>query len=127
MSDIVKNEKNEIASQELKLDVANGGVPRDYYSQNPCLIGYTYLRFEVDGTILPCCIAKHTIGDAYQQDWREIWHSGAYENFRKKMSQIPVDRFHLQDPEWTFCQQCSHFTINKDKNDLLKIDRKEKA
>lgn len=123
MSDLIPKDDNGVVLSEVKVDVINGNVPTDYYSANPCLIGYSYLRFEVSGEIAPCCIAKHTIGSAYKQDWREVWHSGAYENFRKKMARIHVDRFHQSDPEWTFCQQCSHLSLNKDKNYLLKKPR----
>lgn len=120
MSDIQKKENSEVALSELKLETLNGNVPTDYYSQNPCLIGYSYLRFNVSGSIVPCCIAKHTIGHAYKQDWRDVWHSGSYENFRRKMSKIHLEKFHLTDPEWAFCQQCSHLTSNREKNELLK-------
>ena len=120
MSDIVKKEKQEVALQEIKVDVQNGDIPTDFYSNNPCLVGYSYIRFEVSGSMAPCCIAKHTIGSAYEQDWRDVWHSGAYENFRKKMARIHLDKFHKVDPEWTFCQQCSHLDLNRDKNELLK-------
>lgn len=120
MSDITKKDPQEIKLSELSLDIQNGGVPTDYYSSSPCLVGYSYLRFEVSGSIVPCCIAKHSIGHAYQQDWRDVWHSGAYENFRKKMARIHLEKFHKVDPEWTFCQQCSHMDLNKDKNELLK-------
>ncbi len=123
MSDIVKKEKQEVALKEMNLEVVNGGIPADFYSSNPCLVGYSYLRFEVSGSIVPCCIAKHTIGNIHEQDWRDIWHSGAYDNFRKKMARIHTDKFHKTDPEWTFCQQCSHLDLNKQKNALIKIPR----
>lgn len=119
----MKKENDEVSLKEMNLEVVNGGIPADYYSTNPCLIGYSYIRFEVNGTIVPCCIAKHYIGNAYTQDWRDVWHSGAYENFRKKMTKIHIDRFHMNDPEWTFCQQCSHFDQNKDLNSKLKHPR----
>lgn len=122
MSEIEKK-NSELTTEQLNLEVANAGIPTDFYSHSPCLVGYSYLRFEVSGDIAPCCIAKHTIGSAYDQDWRDVWHSGAQENFRRKMSKIHVDRFHLTDPEWTFCQQCSHLDLNRDKNNLLKTSR----
>lgn len=125
MSDVVKKEKNEVVVQELDLDIKNGGVPTDFFSNNPCVVGYSYIRFEVSGNITPCCIAKHTIGSAYEQDWRDVWHSAAYDSFRRKMTRIHLEKFHKVDPEWTFCQQCSHFDLNRDKNFLLKIKRDE--
>ncbi len=123
MSLPTKKDTQDVVIKELDFDVVNGGIPADFYSSNPCLVGYGYIRFQVNGNIVPCCIAKHHIGDAYKQDWRDIWHSGAYENFRKKMAKIHLDRFHLNDPEWTFCQQCSHFEINSELNATLKIKR----
>lgn len=112
--------ENDKKNEKVSLNVLNGDIPSDFYSNNPCMIGYSYIRFEVTGTIAPCCVAKHTIGNAYEQDWRDVWHSGAYENFRRKMSRIHIDKFHLTDPEWTFCQQCSHLSINQDNNIRLK-------
>lgn len=123
MSEITKKNDQVVVQNEMNLDVVNGGIPADYYSSNPCLVGYSYIRFEVNGTIVPCCIAKHIIGNAYNQDWRDVWHSGAYENFRKKMSRIHLDRFHMTDPEWTFCQQCSHLNLNQELNKSLKTKR----
>lgn len=112
MSDLIKKDTGAIATEEVRLGVANGGVPADVYQNIPCTVGYTYIRFEVSGNIAPCCIAKHKIGDLKTSDWRDVWHSGAYDSFRRKMGRIHVDRFHLVDPEWTFCQQCSHLPMN---------------
>lgn len=109
--------------KEITLDVKNGELFTDYYKENPCNIGYTYIRFEVTGNIRSCCIARYPIGSAQEKDWREVWHSGAYENFRNKMSRINVDQFHVNDPEWTFCQQCSHLPNNMDSNNLKNIKR----
>ena len=111
---------NEVQVSSVDLGVQNANVPSDYYSSSPCMIGLSYLRVMVDGNILPCCIAKHEIGSVLDKDWREIWHSGAYENFRKKMARIHVDRFHLVDPEWNFCQQCSHLLSNQRSAEMLK-------
>jgi radical SAM protein with 4Fe4S-binding SPASM domain len=103
----------------IDVDTVNGGVPRDFYKENPCLIGLSYLRVSVDGSILPCCISKYEVGAADYNDWREVWHSGAYENFRQKMKRISTDHFHLSDPDWTFCQQCSHMSSNQEANKLI--------
>ncbi len=121
MSELTKKSSSALVeATEIKLEVVNGNIPGSFYSESPCLIGYNYIRFEVSGEIAPCCVAKHRIGSVYDQDWRDVWFSGAYENFRKKMARIHVDRFHLTDPEWTFCQQCSHLDQNQRKNELLK-------
>ncbi len=125
MSDLVKKESQNVTVSKVEMGIENGGVPSNFYSKSPCVVGYSYIRFEVTGDILPCCVAKHDIGNAYKQDWRDIWHSGAYESFRKKMARINIDHFHLTDPEWSFCQQCPHLPINQEKGDLLKIKRDE--
>lgn len=84
------------------------------FASIPCTIGYSYIRFEVDGSVRPCCIAKYPIGHLSDQpDWRRIWRSSAYQSFRAKMWRIHRDRFHLTDPEFLFCQQCSHTVSNK--------------
>ncbi len=120
-NEIKKNESaGEVQVSTVDLGIHNASFPSNYYSSNPCLVGYSYIRVMVDGNILPCCIAKHAVGDVNTTDWRNIWHSGAYENFRKKMARIHVDRFHLIDPEWSFCQQCSHLALNRRVTDLLK-------
>ncbi len=125
MSDLVKKHPQELVLDEVRIGVANGDVPANLYSEIPCTIGYSYIRFEVSGNIVPCCIAKHRIGDIKKNDWREVWHSGAYESFRRKMSRIHLERFHLVDPEWTFCQQCSHVPLNQANADLLRKGREE--
>jgi radical SAM protein with 4Fe4S-binding SPASM domain len=119
MSDLVKKAPTDVALEEIRIGIANGDVPADLYSEIPCTVGYSYIRFEVSGNIVPCCIAKHRVGDVKKSDWREIWHSGAYDAFRRKMTRIHRDRFHLVDPEWTFCQQCSHVTLNRTNAELL--------
>lgn len=113
--------------QSLDRGVVNASIPGDYYTQHPCLIGYSYIRFTVSGDILPCCVAKHDIGNSHTQDWRDVWHSGGYENFRRKQLRIHKEHFHLVDPEWTFCQQCSHLPLNQRSNQLLSEDRPKRG
>lgn len=116
----VKKSNYDVAESGVDLGVQNASYPSKFYSVSPCLVGYTYMRLMVDGNILPCCVAKHEVGDVHNSDWRDVWHSGGYENFRKKMARIHVDKFHLYDPEWSFCQQCSHLPMNQRSTDLLK-------
>lgn len=102
---------NEEKDTVVELGVMNAS-PAQFYSNNPCMIAYAYMRFEVTGEVRACCIAKHPIGDLKQKNWREIWRSEAYSAFRKKMMRIHKDRFHLRDPEYFFCQQCSNINTN---------------
>lgn len=103
------------------MGVANGDIPSDLFSQIPCTIGYSYIRFEVDGNIRPCCIAKYEIGNLKEGDWRDAWHSGAWMSFRQKLATIHIEKFHRNDPEWSFCQQCSHIPINEENAKAMKI------
>ncbi len=99
------------ALSNSSLGVMNG--TSEVYKNIPCTVGFAYIRFEVDGNVRPCCIAKHPIGSLSEQtDWRNIWRSAAYQSFRAKMSRIHIDKFHLTEPEFLFCQQCSHLLMN---------------
>jgi radical SAM protein with 4Fe4S-binding SPASM domain len=43
-----------------------------------------------DGLVVPCCFdkdAEHRLGDLKQQSFRDIWHNGAYSQFRKAILQ----------------------------------------
>ena len=100
------------ANSLVQLEVGDGGRSTDLYTKIPCTIGYTYIRFQVDGTVKSCCIAKHEIGSVQDQKWFDVWHSLAYASFRQKLARIHKERFHLIDPEWAFCQQCSHVKNN---------------
>lgn len=43
-----------------------------------------------DGAVVPCCFdkdAQHKLGDLRQQSFTELWHSGAYRQFRSKVLQ----------------------------------------
>jgi hypothetical protein len=99
-------------TKETHIGVMNAGSPAKLYSTIPCTIGYSYIRFEVNGSVRACCVAKYTIGDLGKNNWRDIWRSTAYYLFRAKMMRINKDRFHLSDPEYMFCQQCSHIPPN---------------
>lgn len=112
-SAVVAAEENAFLDK-VDLGPVNGDVSKDFYSQNPCTIGYSYIRFEVDGKIRPCCIAKYEIGHLDDGDWRVSWHSTAWNVFRKKTARIHLEKFHLNNNDWLFCQQCSHLPINQE-------------
>lgn len=81
----------------------------------PCSIGFIYLRIMVDGSVLPCCVAKHTVGkNSDQKDWRDVWFSSALTAFREKTKNLHTEKFHLTDPDWSFCNQCPHEQLNSE-------------
>lgn len=102
--------------EKVDIGVMNA-TPTSFYSKNPCMIAFSYVRFEVTGHVRACCIAKHAIGDLSHANWRQVWRSEAYSAFRRKMMRIHKEKFHLKDPEYFFCQQCSHMGTNVKMND----------
>ena len=58
-----------------------------------CRRPWSLMYFTAHGRALPCCIApfsargygNYTLGDATQQDLREIWNSDAYRGFRESL------------------------------------------
>lgn len=103
--------KENSESPIVDLGVVNA-TPAQFYQKNSCMVAYRYMRLEVTGEARACCIAKHPIGDLQKSNWREIWRSEAYSAFRSKMLRIHKEHFHLTDPEFLFCQQCSHLNLN---------------
>lgn len=101
---------------EIQLGVQNGNYVTDLYRSIPCTVGYSYVRIEVSGEIRACCVALYPIGT---QNWKKTWRSSAYQAFRQKMKRIHEEQFHLKDPEFLFCQQCSHREINQANAELL--------
>ena len=99
-------------SDDVELPITDGGFSTKLYEQIPCTIGYVYMRVEVDGTVRPCCIARVHTGDLTESSMEEVWHGARQNAFRNKLSRIHKDHFHKKDPDWAFCQQCSHKQAN---------------
>lgn len=102
------------ANASVQSKVQNGQLALDYYSHHPCRISLNYMRIPVDSNIYPCCIINRPIGSMKGKKWKEIWHSGPYNQFRQKMERIHLEKFHIKDPEWSFCQQCPHVGMAHD-------------
>ena len=70
-----------------------------------CRRPWSLMYFTAHGRALPCCIApfsvrgysNYTLGDATQQELREIWNSPAYRDFRSSL---------LSDAPPAPCQNC---------------------
>ncbi len=55
---------------------------------NECRRMWTSCVITWDGKVVPCCFdkdAKHQLGDLRKQNFREIWQSAAYQNFRNQI------------------------------------------
>jgi MoaA/NifB/PqqE/SkfB family radical SAM enzyme len=78
---------------------------QDDRAWSTCRRPWSLMYFTAHGRALPCCIApfsvrgysNYTLGDATQQDLREIWNGPAYQDFRKSL---------LSDTPPAPCQNC---------------------
>lgn len=117
----MSNEKNQ-------LGVMNANVPSVFYQHSPCRIGFSYLRMQVDGLLKPCCVSDNiNLGSIHENTWEEIWFSDQYNAFREKTGRIHLDRYHLKDPDWGFCQQCPHIEMNVEQVRARKEGEHEKS
>lgn len=99
-------------ASETITGVLNGDYAVDLYKHIPCRVGSRYLRVQVDGGITPCCVMGTTLGSVANSNFTDVWFSDAYSVFRERMESIHKERFHLNDPEWAFCQHCPHSDQN---------------
>jgi MoaA/NifB/PqqE/SkfB family radical SAM enzyme len=69
-------------------------LKRQSGSESMCRRPWSLMYFTAHGRALPCCIAPfsargyetYTLGDATQQDLREIWNGPAYQAFRQSLN-----------------------------------------
>lgn len=95
----------------------------DLYTQIPCSIGFTYARFEVDGTLRPCCITPVSMGNVFQTKTEDVWHSERYYQWREKFLKINKDHFHHHESEYSYCKMCPHIPINERAARFLQLKR----
>lgn len=114
------NASKPVTASETKnrssLGILNADTPARYYDQHPCQIGYEYLRILASGAALPCCPSVYPLADSKDRSILEIWRSGSMQQFREAGAQMHVKRPHRHEPEWMFCQYCSHEQINRRRN-----------
>lgn len=108
----ISNEGNEGEDEGLDLGILNKQIPVNFYKKNKCYIGFDYLRIDVEGKVLPCCVSPYNFpNDGLVLD--RIWFSERFDAFRNKLKRIDEEQFFTKDQEWTFCQYCPHMEINK--------------
>ena len=58
----------------------------------PCLVGWTYARLLTDGSVIPCCKGDDMpLGNLSDGDFKSIWTSLGYRDFRTRAKQLPKD------------------------------------
>ncbi len=97
-----------------RLGVSTAGAKSSFYDTLSCHIALEYVRIEVDGKVLPCCISNHALASLKGESFFELWTNGAFETFRSKLARINVEKFHRTDPQWYFCEQCVHTDLNRE-------------
>lgn len=103
---------SEDSPEGLDLGLMGKQIPINFYKKNKCYIGFDYLRIDVDGMVLPCCVSPYSFAnEGLILD--QVWFSERFERFRNKLKKIDQDQFFIKDQEWTFCQYCPHMEINK--------------
>jgi MoaA/NifB/PqqE/SkfB family radical SAM enzyme len=76
----------------------------------PCYIGWLHARIKVDGSVLPCNEGSSmAIGDLKEHSFREIWHSRAYGDFRRRML---TGRGKAAMGDYADCSYCCHAMNN---------------
>lgn len=99
------------ASLGVTLDASGATEPglslkrQDDHAWTACRRPWSLMYFTAHGRALPCCIApfsvrgysNYTLGDATQQELREIWNSPTYRKFRTAL---------LSDTPPTPCRNC---------------------
>lgn len=89
---------------------------RGFYLSRSCYIGYVLAVIERDGSVwgcLPESTDGKPLGSIHEKPFRQIWHSAAYENFRRK--QLFLDKSVLDR------QGCHNYCQHLDTN--LRLNR----
>jgi MoaA/NifB/PqqE/SkfB family radical SAM enzyme len=70
----------------LQADLAaEGNYDARHIDRIPCYAGWTFSRVLADGSIAPCCRGVHKkLGNINHRDFKEIWLSPEYTEFRSK-------------------------------------------
>ena len=59
---------------------------RDAWRAWPCYAGWFHSYVKVDGTVLPCCRCKRSVGRLTERSFTEIWNGADYRDFRRRSS-----------------------------------------
>ncbi len=82
---------------------------RALYQVVPCYYGWLAVMVEPDGEVFPCCRCYESLGNVYEQEFREIWYGGLYRRFRKEAMQLNT---RLKPVRGCDCNTCVQHTAN---------------
>jgi len=87
----------------------------------PCYVGWCFLRILADGSVIPCLKAhRMPSGNLYQHSIKDIWNSEAQQLFRKKSFALDSEDAYFKmignDPSASFgcINSCDNIQINVD-------------
>ena len=79
------------------------------YSVIPCYYGWAAVRILANGDVYPCCRCYDSLGNVYEEEFRNIWFGEAYRDFRRSAHQINKQNLELRGCE---CHNCSNHAAN---------------
>ena len=103
MSGINHNISNALRVFHRQLET--GGL----YQIIPCYLGWLAVRLDLDGSVYPCCRCYGSLGNAYEQDFMEIWNSDLYSQWRETAYKINLNQRPLNG---CACNTCVHHNLN---------------
>lgn len=95
----------ELSLEALLMDHIN---EENFYKTIPCTVGYTYARFETDGTARPCCITNQSMGNIFSSEPAHVWHGQSWNQWRENFYSIDINK-----KENAFCKMCPHIPLNQ--------------
>ncbi len=105
----IKTNITEFQRQTLP-GLTSGNYTLELYSKIPCYIGWTYARILCDGSVVPCCgCYDYKLGNMVNREFKDIWHSKEYGEFRKKGINIRKNNSVVGQCN---CHSCVHSGMN---------------
>jgi GTP 3',8-cyclase len=108
--------------------LSGGGADKGEYEaatipSQPCYVGWSFARILANGNVNPCLKAHRiTVGNIYEQSFKEIWNSQKQQLFRKKSFELnsadPYFKMIGNNPDSQFgcLNSCDNIQINIDMN-----------
>lgn len=83
--------KTNVRVFEKELDTATQSWKRTNRIQTevPCYAGWIFSVVAPDGRVFPCCYCKNSLGNIYENSFKEIWYSSKYNKFRRAGKLLP--------------------------------------
>jgi MoaA/NifB/PqqE/SkfB family radical SAM enzyme len=75
-----------------------GEYDQQRINQIPCYAGWFFARILADGTVCPCCRGvKKPMGNVNERDFKDIWFSQNYNEFRARAKHLPKTDSYFSD------------------------------